>query len=96
MEVVFTPACVNVGVAGVLFFLSFVMGFQRPCRVALVDVYKRQGWLEGQPTAVLGGVDAVLPAIADDFAAHRSRNNQLLLAALTQICLLYTSRPGST
>ena len=36
MEVVFAPACVNVGVAGVLFFLSFVMGFQRPCRVALV------------------------------------------------------------
>ena len=45
----------------------------------------RPGWLEGQPAAVLGGVDAVLPAIADDFAAHRSRNNQLLLAALTQI-----------
>ena len=36
MEVVFTPAGVNVGVAGVLFFLPFVMGFQRPCRVALV------------------------------------------------------------
>ena len=36
MEVVFTSACVNVGVAGVLFFLSFVMGFQWPCRVALV------------------------------------------------------------
>ncbi|CUQ21349.1 Uncharacterised protein [Flavonifractor plautii] len=36
MEVVFTPACVNVGIAGVLFFLSFVMGFQRPRRVALV------------------------------------------------------------
>ncbi len=36
MEVVFAPAGVNVGVAGVLFFLSFVMGFQRPCRVALV------------------------------------------------------------
>ena len=36
MEVVFTPAGVNVGIAGVLFFLSFVMGFQRPCRVALV------------------------------------------------------------
>src|SRR5699024_7277976 len=36
MEVVFTPACVNVGIAGILFFLSFVMGFQRPCRVALV------------------------------------------------------------
>ena len=36
MEVVFAPAGVNVGIAGVLFFLSFVMGFQRPCRVALV------------------------------------------------------------
>ena len=36
MEIVFAPACVNVGVTGVLFFLSFVMGFQRPCRVALV------------------------------------------------------------
>ena len=24
------------GIAGILFFLSFVMGFQRPCRVALV------------------------------------------------------------
>ena len=36
MKVVLAPACVNVGVAGVLFFLSFVMGFQRPCRVALV------------------------------------------------------------
>ena len=34
--VVFTPACVNVGIAGILFFLSFVMGFQRPCRVALM------------------------------------------------------------
>ena len=36
MEVVFAPACINVGVTGVLFFLSFVMGFQRPCWVALV------------------------------------------------------------
>ncbi|VIF57816.1 Uncharacterised protein [Clostridioides difficile] len=36
MEVVFASACVNVGIAGILFFLSFVMGFQRPCRVALV------------------------------------------------------------
>jgi 3-oxoacyl-[acyl-carrier-protein] synthase-1 len=44
----------------------------------------RPGWLEGQPAAVLGGVDGVLPAIADDFAAHRSRNNQLLLAALAR------------
>jgi hypothetical protein len=36
MEVVFTPAGVNVEIAGVLFFLPFVMGLQRPCRIALV------------------------------------------------------------
>src|SRR5699024_2840605 len=36
MEIVFAPACVNVVVTCVLFFLPFVMGFQRPCRVALV------------------------------------------------------------
>ena len=41
MEVVLAPAGVNVGIAGVLFFLSFVMGFQRPCRVALV-LFKSQ------------------------------------------------------
>ena len=35
MEIVFTTAGVNVGVAGVFVFLPFVMGFQRPCRVAL-------------------------------------------------------------
>ena len=43
MEIVFAPACVNVGVAGVLFFLSFVMGFQWSCRVALV-LLKAQNW----------------------------------------------------
>ena len=36
MEVVLALGCVNVGIAGVLFFLPFVMGFQWPCRVALV------------------------------------------------------------
>ena len=36
MEVVLAPAGVNVGIAGVLFLLPFVMGFQRSCRVALV------------------------------------------------------------
>ena len=36
MEVVLAFGCVNVGVAGVLLLLSFVVGFQRPCRVALV------------------------------------------------------------
>ncbi|WP_312626931.1 beta-ketoacyl-[acyl-carrier-protein] synthase family protein [Scandinavium sp.] len=45
----------------------------------------REGWLQGDITAVLGGVDGALPAIPDEFAAHRSRNNQLLLAALAQI-----------
>ncbi|ADO46536.1 beta-ketoacyl-[acyl-carrier-protein] synthase family protein [[Enterobacter] lignolyticus] len=45
----------------------------------------REGWLRGDTPAVLGGVDGELPAIPDAFAAHRSRNNQLLLAALAQI-----------
>lgn len=44
----------------------------------------RSGWLQDKD-AVLGGVDGDLPAIPDSFAAHRSRNNQLLLAALAQI-----------
>lgn len=45
----------------------------------------RAGWLQGEKPAVLGGVDGALPAILDTFAAHRTRNNQLLLAALAQI-----------
>lgn len=45
----------------------------------------RKDWLLNQPDAVLGGVDGELPAIPDTFAAHRTRNNQLLLAALAQI-----------
>lgn len=45
----------------------------------------RAGWLQGLPEAVFSGVDGDLPAIPDAFAAHRSRNNQLLLAALAQI-----------
>ncbi|MRS16369.1 beta-ketoacyl-ACP synthase [Enterobacteriaceae bacterium RIT691] len=45
----------------------------------------RAGWMQGDVSAVLGGVDGELPAIPDTFAAHRSRNNQLLLAALAQI-----------
>lgn len=45
----------------------------------------RAGWLQGDTLAVLGGVDGKLPAIPDTFAAHRTRNNQLLLAALAQI-----------
>ena len=36
MEIVLAFRRVNVRVAGILFFLPFVMGFQRPCRVALV------------------------------------------------------------
>ncbi|QCA16546.1 beta-ketoacyl-[acyl-carrier-protein] synthase family protein [Citrobacter freundii] len=45
----------------------------------------RTGWLQGHPHAVLAGVDGELPTIPDEFSAHRSRNNQLLLAALAQI-----------
>ncbi|KFK95440.1 MULTISPECIES: beta-ketoacyl-[acyl-carrier-protein] synthase family protein [unclassified Serratia (in: enterobacteria)] len=45
----------------------------------------RTGWLQNPPQAMLGGVEGELPAIPDHFAAHRSRNNQLLLAALAQI-----------
>ncbi|MNB82513.1 3-oxoacyl-[acyl-carrier-protein] synthase 2 [compost metagenome] len=44
----------------------------------------RRGWLQNQD-AVLGGVEGELPAIPDSYAAHRTRNNQLLLAALAQI-----------
>lgn len=36
VEIVLTSAGVNVGIAGVLFLLPFVMGFQRSCRIALV------------------------------------------------------------
>lgn len=45
----------------------------------------RAGWLQGHSDAVFAGVDGELPAIPEAFAAHRSRNNQLLLAALAQI-----------
>ncbi|MBE3470810.1 beta-ketoacyl-[acyl-carrier-protein] synthase family protein [Enterobacter cloacae complex sp. P15RS] len=45
----------------------------------------RAGWLQGLPEAVLGGVEGELPPIPEPFSAHRSRNNQLLLAALAQI-----------
>ena len=36
VEVVLAPAGVNIRVAGILLFLSFVMGFQWSCRIALV------------------------------------------------------------
>ena len=37
------------------------------------------------PEIVLGGVEGDLPAIPEHAVAHRTRNNQLLLAALAQI-----------
>lgn len=46
---------------------------------------RRDGWLQQGVTAMLGGVEGPLPDIPPTFAAHRSRNNQLLLAALGQI-----------
>ena len=36
VEIVLAPAGVNVGIAVLLFFLPFVMGFQRSCRIAFV------------------------------------------------------------
>lgn len=44
----------------------------------------RTGWLQSGP-AVLGRVEGPLPDIPERFSAHRSRNNQLLLAALEPI-----------
>ena len=41
VKVVLAPAGVNVGIAGVLIFLSFVVSFQRSCRVALM-LFKSQ------------------------------------------------------
>ncbi|MGR5942996.1 beta-ketoacyl-[acyl-carrier-protein] synthase family protein [Enterobacter sp. C4G1] len=48
-------------------------------------MHRRTGWLQGLPDAVLGGVEGELPPIPDSLSAHRTRNNQLLLAALAQI-----------
>ncbi len=45
----------------------------------------RPDWLPGHPHTVLAGVEGELPTIPSNFSAHRSRNNQLLLAALEQI-----------
>jgi len=36
VEVIFASAGVNIGIAGVLLLLPFMVGFQRPCRVALM------------------------------------------------------------
>ncbi len=41
MEIVLAFHRVNIRVTGVLFFLSFVVGFQRPCRVALCFANRR-------------------------------------------------------
>ena len=46
---------------------------------------RREGWLYDAPDAMLGSVEGDLPTIPDSFSAHRTRNNQLLLAALAQI-----------
>lgn len=45
----------------------------------------RAGWLLHDPHAVLAGVDGELPGVPASLAAHDSRNNRLLLAALAQI-----------
>ncbi|WP_200551316.1 beta-ketoacyl-[acyl-carrier-protein] synthase family protein [Kosakonia sp. LAM2021] len=45
----------------------------------------RKGWLQGDGEVMLGGVDTELPPMPEEWQAHRSRNNQLLLVALEQI-----------
>lgn len=45
----------------------------------------QEGWLTENRPVWLGSVTGDLPAIPSRFAPHRSRNNQLLLAALAQI-----------
>ncbi|MGK3128112.1 beta-ketoacyl-[acyl-carrier-protein] synthase family protein [Pantoea sp. C8B4] len=45
----------------------------------------REGWLQQGKTCWLGEVPGELPSVPDALAAHNTRNNQLLLAALAQI-----------
>jgi len=56
-------------------------------RAQAPGMQRRSGWLQQGVEAMLGSVIGDLPAIPDTFAAHRSRNNRLLLAALAQIRL---------
>ena len=42
----------------------------------------QEGWLTEERPVWLGAVTGELPAIPGSLSAHRSRNNQLLLAAL--------------
>ncbi|MFU2316162.1 beta-ketoacyl-[acyl-carrier-protein] synthase family protein [Rahnella sp. PCH160] len=46
---------------------------------------EQEGWLTENRPVWLGTVTGDLPAIPDSLSAHRSRNNQLLLAALAHI-----------
>ncbi|MDN0086181.1 beta-ketoacyl-[acyl-carrier-protein] synthase family protein [Yersinia nurmii] len=45
----------------------------------------RDGWVQPEQSCWLGAVEGELPEIPAALAMHRSRNNQLLLAALQQI-----------
>ena len=45
----------------------------------------REGWLQQGKTCWLGEVPGELPSVPNALAAHNTRNNQLLLAALAQI-----------
>ncbi len=48
-------------------------------------VQLRKNWLQSEDACVLAGVDVELPCIPEHLAAHDSRNNRLLIAALQQI-----------
>ncbi|MBA2814883.1 beta-ketoacyl-[acyl-carrier-protein] synthase II len=45
----------------------------------------RDGWLSGGRRCWLGAVEGELPPVPSHLAVHNTHNNQLLLAALTQI-----------
>lgn len=46
---------------------------------------ERKGWLTSGKTCWLGAVEGALPALPPALAAHDTRNNRLLLAALEQV-----------
>lgn len=46
---------------------------------------QQTGWLQHGVSAVFAAVNGTLPAVPEQLACHRSRNNQLLLAALAPL-----------
>ena len=70
MEVVFALCRVNVGIAGILFLLPFVVGFQRPCRVALV-------FLKSQNCVLCHSAPFPIPFLSGTFSQESPAENSL-------------------